>query len=36
MSSRLLSNVLGVSPPGLGDEAFVATWVEMMVRAVTG
>jgi AcrR family transcriptional regulator len=34
LSSRLLTAVLGVTPTGVDDETFVATWVDMMTRAI--
>lgn len=34
LSSRLLTGVLGVTPTGVDDETFVATWVDMMTRAI--
>ncbi len=34
LSSRMLSTVLGVTPPGTDDETFVTTWVDMMCRVI--
>ncbi|MFC5184505.1 TetR/AcrR family transcriptional regulator [Actinomadura harenae] len=34
-SSRVMSGLLKVSPVGVDDETFVATWVEMMHRMLT-
>jgi AcrR family transcriptional regulator len=34
LSSRLLTNVLGVTPINIDDEAFIAGWVDMMARTI--
>ena len=34
LSSRILSTVLGVTPPGTEDETFVTTWVDMMCKVI--
>ena len=35
LSSRMLSTVLGVAPPGTDDETFITVWVDMMCQVIS-